>query len=428
MTLKKTIFAVCLFYFGFLTESVYAQLVIEAQLRPRLQVRDGYRKPAIPDMKPGIAITQRSRLMTYYTKDNLKTGFSFQDARIWGEVADRTDAGTLNISEAWAEYFFTENVSLKVGRQHLVYDNQLLLGMTNWNDVATSHDLALGKLHTEGFKLHLGFAYNNTQNGLSANPYYVDDFYRSMIMLWAEKSFLSGMKASFMSITEGLQDEESQDLSTYYRTTNGIYATLPFASDAIVLHGQGYYQAGEMVGGTDINAFYLGGDIAFKLGEVHTLVAATEYYSGTDKTDATNQEINTFDYLYGLNHGLRGYIDYFFDIPADTKGGGLMNNYFRLKSKFGNSLSTEVTAHIFSLANNAINSNTLEEVDPYLGTELDFLVKYTFSPEFSATLLYSTMFNTESMAYIRDGGSDDIGQWFAIVLNFTPTLFDSSTR
>ena len=50
-----------------------------------------------------------------------------------------------SVHQAWAEMNFSPEISLKVGRQELAYDDQRIFGNAGWAQQARSHDVALYK-------------------------------------------------------------------------------------------------------------------------------------------------------------------------------------------------------------------------------------------------------------------------------------------
>ena len=63
----------------------YSQFQIDAQFRPRFELRDGYRELVAKNNTPTALTSQRTRLKLSYSTDNLKLVFSPQDVRVWGD-------------------------------------------------------------------------------------------------------------------------------------------------------------------------------------------------------------------------------------------------------------------------------------------------------------------------------------------------------
>src|SRR4249919_3599073 len=62
-----------------------AQFVVSAELRPRLEFRDGYRTLPTEDSKPAAFVSQRSRLNVAYSQKKFSLKVSLQDVRTWGD-------------------------------------------------------------------------------------------------------------------------------------------------------------------------------------------------------------------------------------------------------------------------------------------------------------------------------------------------------
>ncbi|MEQ9231682.1 MAG: alginate export family protein, partial [Cyclobacteriaceae bacterium] len=109
---------------------VTAQMTISAEVRPRTEFRNGF-KTLTEDSKDASFFTeQRSRLYLDYADSAFKFRVSFQDVRIWGETTQifKEEYGKTFLSEAWGQYYFTNSLSVKVGRQIISYDNQRFIG------------------------------------------------------------------------------------------------------------------------------------------------------------------------------------------------------------------------------------------------------------------------------------------------------------
>ena len=123
-----------------------AQFVLSGELRPRAEYRHGFKSPATTDMDAAGFISQRSRLNVGYTNEKMKFGMSLQDVRVWGDVPQlNLSDNSFSLHEAWGEYFFTPALSLKLGRQELVYDDSRMLGNVDWAQQGRSHDIEIGR-------------------------------------------------------------------------------------------------------------------------------------------------------------------------------------------------------------------------------------------------------------------------------------------
>ena len=123
---------------------LHAQLNVTAQLRTRTELRDGQGAPLPKGTSATFFTSQRTRLNVLYSTPRLKFFASAQDVRVWGQDAsliNRTTAANNNgfmLHQAWAEVLLTDTalkskaLSLKIGRQEIVYDDERLLGGLDW--------------------------------------------------------------------------------------------------------------------------------------------------------------------------------------------------------------------------------------------------------------------------------------------------------
>jgi hypothetical protein len=172
---------------GAIVES-FAQISLTGQLRPRAEVRDGVGNLALDGATPASFVSQRTRLAFGYKWDRLLFGATVQDVRVWGQDAStisNADGNRLMLHEGWAEvvlsnkadttigFKLVDNLSFKVGRQELIYDDARLIGNLDWLQQGRRFDMALLKAVHHGWQVDLGFAYNqNSDNfGIAGTAY-----------------------------------------------------------------------------------------------------------------------------------------------------------------------------------------------------------------------------------------------------------------
>jgi hypothetical protein len=187
---KRIFFAVFLISSTCLSLKSQAQMTLTGQIRTRAEDRDGYGNLVANGSSDGDFISQRTRLIFGYQWDNrLTIGISLQDVRVWGADASTistADGNRFGLHEGWAEltlankadtsikFRLLDHLSLKIGRQELVYDDSRLLGNLDWLQQARQHDMALLKAMQHGWQVELGYALNqNTDNVGVTNTNYV---------------------------------------------------------------------------------------------------------------------------------------------------------------------------------------------------------------------------------------------------------------
>ncbi|MGV3509062.1 MAG: alginate export family protein [Sphingobacteriaceae bacterium] len=158
----------------------FAQFSLSGQVRPRAEVRDGVGNLVPHDSTPASFISQRTRLAFGYKWNRLTFGATVQDVRVWGQDAStisNADGNKLMLHEGWAElvlanradttigFKLIDNLSLKIGRQELIYDDARLIGNLDWLQQARRFDMALLKAVHHGWQVDLGYAYNQNTDG-----------------------------------------------------------------------------------------------------------------------------------------------------------------------------------------------------------------------------------------------------------------------
>ncbi|MGC9330402.1 MAG: alginate export family protein [Bacteroidales bacterium] len=394
-----------------------AQLSLDAEYRPRFELRHGYRNPAQVD-DPWIGcISQRSRLNLTYSKPNFRLHFSPQDVRVWGDeqLASSTgvygDDASLTLFQAYAE-IRTGNVGyVSVGRQPLVYDNQRLLADRNWNQNGLAYDAVVFKGHLNKWDLHAGASWNS--NASLADNCYPSDRIKSLNYLWLNRKFSEQFHASFLHIASSKTQTDTTE-RLYFRQTSGIY--VDYSGDALNFLSNLYYQYGKNKQNNTINAWLADAKLSYRIGKFKPGLGFS-YLSG-DSNPGTGKD-QLFDVLYGARHRFFGHMDYFRNIPSHTNYGGLEDYYLFTGYNISNAISIKDTWHYFRLA----STNQLTPNQKNLGMENEISINWKINEyiEFeSSWLIFNT---TEAFQTLKGYASDKYPQFFYIELTINPTLF-----
>src|SRR5690349_10705024 len=165
-----------------------AQFSLQGQLRTRSEVRNGLGTLNVKGTDAAFFTSQRARLTFGYKWDRVNFNFSVQDVRVWGQDAstiNNADGNKLMVHEAWAEVTLMnvadttiktkgiDNLSFKIGRQALIYDDVRLLGDLDWLQQARRHDALLVKAMHHGWQLDLGAGFNQNSDafGITGTSY-----------------------------------------------------------------------------------------------------------------------------------------------------------------------------------------------------------------------------------------------------------------
>ena len=401
-----------------LSYTIFAQLSLDGQLRPRAEFRDGYRMLPSEGEKPAAHINQRTRLSLSYAFERVSTRVSVQDLRLWGEHMTTGTRPSFGLYEAWLRLELSERLSVQAGRQELRYDNQRLMAVNDWALSARSHDALVFRYETEGGSaLHIGGAFNQSQDRLFGTEYALNN-YKTLNYIWYNTSILPALDASFHFIADGYQNPaDPQELNI--RATWASY--LVMGNGRLQLRFYPAYQHGRTRHGEEISAWYLMGEAVTPITERWNTTLGVEIFSGTDHLDTNREKFNAFDDLYGVGHGRNGYMDYFTSLPGHTRLAGLINPYLRNSFRLSGSTNLSADLHLFFLQNNYPDpADNLEPIDKYLGTELDLVLNHRFNEITQIIFGYSVMFGSESMEVIKGGSSDEFAHWAFLMVRLSP--------
>jgi hypothetical protein len=186
--LKTRRFILLILLLQLITARTQAQFTLSGQLRTRTEIRNGTGNLVVKDSKAAAFTSQRTRLIFGYKWDRLAFGVSIQDIRVWGQDASsvsNADVNRLMLHEAWADlvlankadtsikFKWFDQMSVKIGRQELIYDDQRLIGNLDWLQQGRRHDMALLKTVHKGWQVDIGYAFNQNTDafGVTTTSY-----------------------------------------------------------------------------------------------------------------------------------------------------------------------------------------------------------------------------------------------------------------
>jgi hypothetical protein len=394
----------------------YGQLTISGELRPRTELRKGYKSLTPDDAESALFVSQRTRINTAYKTDAYTFFLSFQDVRVWGDVKQLNvaDKNGLALHQAWAKVNFSDGFALKLGRQEIVYDDSRIFGNVGWAQQGRSHDAAIFKFGNENYSLDLGFAYNQDKEALFGNLYTVAGNYKAMQYAWYHKDW-SNVKASFLFLNNGLQNVAEEELR--YSQTLGTHLKFK-ATDALSVNANAYLQTGNDVANRDLSAYLFGLDLGFKASSKLNLGLGLEMQSGNDYNGDASEN-KAFTPFYGTNHKFNGFMDYFY-VGNHGNSVGLVDIYAKLATKLSDKSSLTGFLHSFSA-----QAEIGDGIDKKLGTELDLVYGYKMNKDVSIGAGYSHMFAAEGLENLRNNTTGNGNNWAWVMVTIKPTLFVS---
>ncbi len=394
-----------------------AQLSLNADISPRAELRHGYRTLPGPNDEAAAHINQRTRLGLGYDIENFRLHISFQDVRVWGQDPLLTNIPSLSVHEAWAEMMFNNNLSLKIGRQELKYDNQRFLSFNDWQVYGRKHDLALLKFKSDIWELHVASAFNQERAAytrLFGTDYSIPS-YKLMNFVWYNTRLTETAKLSLLALFDSYENPgNSEQLNT--RATWSAYLNMDV--DAVNLVFNPAFQHGKTRFGSGIRAFYFRLEGSMGVAENVRSTLGMELFSGNDYTDLSDDTNRAFDPLYGAGHANAGFMDYFTNIPVHTAGAGLVNPYLKNRIRLNPRTAFHADLHFFFLQNNYVQNN--ETINKYLGTEIDLTINYRFNEFTNIIGGFSTMFGSDSMEIIKGGSKDEFAYFMYVMMRIRP--------
>ena len=351
--MRRTIYyAVFIFFITYTFP--YAQLKFDAELRPRAEVRHGYKN--LPDSAsiPAFFVSQRSRFGLTFTHDKYEMRLAIQDVRVWGDEKLYSSTGvygdysSIDLKEAWIKFFVTKYFSIKAGRQELKYGDQRLIARRNWNQNGLSYD-ALVFGYKKHFTLDAGLSYNN-DNENTFDMIYDTNKIKTFNFLYFSNEFTDQLKTSATYIASGYQKPFTKGI-IYLKNTLGGDITLTLHNTSVF--GSCYYQFGKNSKGNDVKAYMFSTYVQQKINPL-TLIGGTDYLSGHDNTNENSHYVDTdhrFDLLQGARHGYYGHLDYFSNLNKGTGGGGLIDAYIKSQYSLSEKISIHADYHYFMLQN-----------------------------------------------------------------------------
>ena len=404
--MKKSILVgiICLF----IGNLAIAQFSLSGEFRPRTEYSHGYATLAAEDQKASVFTSQRTRVNFDYKMDLLKVGLVLQDVRNWGgqpQLISNEDFA-VSVHQAWAEFSLVKDITLKVGRQELAYDDQRILGNVAWTQQARSHDLALIK-YSGKLNVHFGLAHHENTNRKN-NLYEGPDAYKDMQFLWINKKN-DKLNLSLLFLNNGKPVMEGSVQKSKFSQTFGTHVEIPI--DELAFSGNLYFQTGNDGAINSLNAYNLMAEASYKLSKLTQLNIGYEMLSGSDYDQVKKN--NSFTPLYGTNHKFNVFMDYFY-VSNHINNVGLADAYAKI-STGKNKTALNADLHFFSSA--AKISATAKN---YLGTEIDLSITQTLNPATKISFGYSQLFGSDSMEILKGGSKGTTNNWAYLMIAVTP--------
>ena len=403
------------------TDTSSTSLTVSLEYRPRLELHNGFRQLRSDTTAAAIFTSHRARLNFDIKKKRFAAALSMQDIRTFGAADPRSNAGTVQVFEAWAEPFFNEHLSLRIGKQKFMLDNSRLFAQNDWRNNGGTHDAAK-LIYSKGrVASQLLFAWNQSAEGNYFTNFSPVGFnnYKSLLVGYLQlKSKNEKLIFSTTNYYEGFQYGKN-GAHQNFRYTNG--GRLKFQDKKLEAVAMGFIQWGHNNVGKRLSAFYYHAEGSYVLKYFKVLLGA-EFKSGNSaKADVYDR---AFQYPYGVAHAFNGTMEYFANgFAGSSVDFGLFDPYLELSKIVKSKLKIALRNHLFYSQYLAYNKTYAPS--KYLGVESDLNLTYYPNGYAKIDLGISAMKASKSMEFINAGSANYLSYWTYLQATFTPQLFSS---
>ena len=401
----------------------------DLEIRPRTEYRNGFRQLRSDTGQAAFFTSQRSRLNLNFKKEKFAAVLSLQDVRTWGAADPKSTAASVQIFEAFVEPYFNSRLSLRIGKQRIMYDNQRFFAQNDWRQNGGTHDALNLRYYAPRFENELVFAFNQSAESNWFTNFAPTGFtsYKTLGVNYFKWTSLSKKLVvtsinyfeGFQQVTKNVGSEKQN-----FRYTDG--AKVEYGASKWWLALSAYIQHGHNAVGKTVSAFYFQPELRYiNKGTILKLGAEIKSGNNTSSADANyNATDHAFQFPYGLAHRYNGTMEYFANgYPGSARDVGLVDPYFFIEQAIKPKLSILIQNHVFFSQWRPSDANKVLQSSTYLGFENDLLLVYRPNSYTKIDLGFSWLLATKSLQAISGGNSDYIPHWSYVQATFTPKLF-----
>jgi hypothetical protein len=409
------------------------QLSVSAQLRTRIELRDGSFRPLLPNERPAALISDRVRLsINHQYKDILEVKIVPQTVSIWGQAnmvqGVENSGNKLALFEAWSRLRLAENWAIKMGRQVISLDDERFFGELDWAQGGRAHDALSIQYKQAKIDLRGYFGYNQNYKALygnnASNPtgnlYNTTDAlpYKWMQTVWLGYQVSKQTKLSFLINNLGLQQSlVVTDTLVRYQQTYGT--TLNYQGKKIGSQVAAYFQGGRNINGVTTQAYMLSAQVNGIINPKWSIGLGSDLMSGNDLGFAQNKN-TAFNPYFHTGHKFYGAMDYFYS-GNGHKNTGVSDTYLNIGFQASPAFNAKLSAHQFFTPNRVKNINTTFKSD--LGQEIDITLSHKFNKFAALSGGYSFYLASPTLNYLKNTVlAKPYQNWAWMSLNITPTL------
>lgn len=390
---------------------------IDAQIRARGEYLNPSTPSPSPEQNHNLLINQRARITLEYLRRNLQFKASVQHTGLWGQDQIASKNGRVSMSEAWAKAFTNKGLFLQVGRQVLSYDDERILGCSDWNVAGNSHDALRFGLDSDTHKLHLLASISQTATNTPTQIYTHPMPYKNLTGLWYHfQAKKAPVNFSILGLNVGVKPEATETVESKTKYFQLVGTHLTYSPAQFALTASAYFERGtEAITNKDIAAFLA----SVKAAYTHNMFGAHIAYDYLSGNNERNINQHAFNPLFGTHHNFNGAMDYFTPIVncgLQDAQAGLCFNIGRQRSGIGHPVTISADYHYFLTAEKYV------KYESTLGQELDLNINARILPDITLSGGYSFMFGTKTMQLIQSSADDIRQHWAFISININPRI------
>ena len=394
-------------------------LTIDAQVRSRGEYNTGAITPRSEGERPALFINERARVGIGYERGAVELKVSAQHTGVWGQEVLNERSGRVNLNEAWAKVKAKNGLFMQAGRQILSYDDERLLGASDWSVAGNSHDALRLGYESEEHTLHLLASFNQMAENDRGLYYGGPMPYKTMQGAWYHyQARYAPFGISALVLNVGKEKGDEGKGKTYFMQTLGTHLT--YSPSAFDIAASFYYQMGRSVIGHyeyNTGAFMASASVGYTFLPAFKLTLGYDYLSGND---GRNTNEHAFTTLFGTQHKFYGAMDYFYSTPlAIQLNPGLQDAHATIESQMGKAVNLQLTYHYFMTA------EKLKNLDTNIGHEADLQLTFRLAKDATLSAGYSVMMGTSTLDTMKGGNHKSWQDWAWLSLNVSPRIFST---
>jgi len=395
---------------------------VSGQIRHRSEV-DG--KSFKPESRATWFNLLRSRVnVTASPLADVKVFVQVQDARLFGggnpALARGTMDGAAKALDFHQAYFsvtnlFDSGLSLKIGRQELVYGNERLIGGVGWSNTGRAFDAAILSYNSEHVTVD---AFTSKLVG-SVSTSFSENLRGVYSTFRVAQQHLVDAFALVDDNTTPVSKGVDAGKSKLVRYTVGTFVRgkpQPFDYEFEFAYQGGKSALNDTSARASINAYLLSGSLGFTVDPASKWRVGVLYTRLSGDDDPKDNAVGEFNTLFATNHKFYGYMDYF---PGVYPSYGLNNIALSTSINLSNSVSLAVDLHHFALdyAVQLTDAGGNKSEKKTLGREVDITATIKYNANLSFIGGGSAFIPADVMRVVR---GDATSYWFYLmtIVNF----------